>query len=71
MHLAGAKMLPWHGIAMDERRMQPLPGVLRVFPGNYTGFQKRLFRLLKRLGVLKRAEGAVAAAVHSTEGGER
>jgi len=53
VHLAGAKTLLWHGIAMDERKMQVLPRVLRTYPGNYTRFQTRLFRFLKGLGVLK------------------
>ena len=53
VHLAGAKTMPWHGIAMDERRMQPLPRFLRTNPGHYARFQKRLFRFLKWLGVLK------------------
>ena len=53
VHLAGAKTLLWHDVALDERKMQALPGVLRTYPGNYTPFQQRLFRFLKRIGALK------------------
>jgi len=55
VHLAGAKRIPWHGVAMDERRHQALPRVLRTFPGNYGPLEKRLLSALKRLGVLRRA----------------
>lgn len=55
VHLAGAKTLPWHGqCVIDERRMQVLPALLRTFPGNYSKFQKPLFRWLLSIGRLRR-----------------
>jgi hypothetical protein len=53
VHLAGAKRLPWHEISIDERDMQVLPRILRCYPDNYTGFQRMLFRLLKKCRWLK------------------
>lgn len=54
VHLAGMKKLPWHDCAIDERRMQVLPRLLQTFPGDWTRFQKRFFRWLLRLGLLRR-----------------
>lgn len=53
VHLAGAKRMPWHGMSMTEREIQVLPRFLQSFPDNYTGLQKMLFWLLKRLGLLR------------------
>jgi hypothetical protein len=43
--LSGACALPWHGIDLKESDVQPLPGFLRKYPGNYTSFQKIAFRV--------------------------
>lgn len=53
VHLAGAQKLPWHGVSIEARRMQALPGVLRRYPADYTGFQSALFRVLKTLERLR------------------
>jgi hypothetical protein len=52
VHLAGAKYNPFHGISMDERKMQILPGVLRSQNDHYTRLHKLLFRLLKTLRLI-------------------
>jgi hypothetical protein len=49
IHLAGAQLLPWHQLRLEERRLQVLPRYLRSFPGNYSKFQQRLFSLLTKL----------------------
>ena len=43
--LTGARKLPWHGVDLEESRVQPLPRVLRRYPGNYTVLHKILFEL--------------------------
>lgn len=62
IHLAGSKALPWHGVAMDERKLQVLPKVLQTFPDDYSPLQNWLFsffrpqpmkRLLARLAGAK------------------
>jgi hypothetical protein len=52
VHLAGAKYNPFHGISIDERKMQILPRVLRSQNDKYTRLHKILFRLLKTLRLL-------------------
>lgn len=52
VHLSGAKRNPFHGISIDERKVQILPRILRTQTDYYTRFQKILFRLLKALGLL-------------------
>jgi hypothetical protein len=49
IHLAGAKVLPWHGLSIEERRLQVLPRLLRSFPENYTALQRGAFKVLKKL----------------------
>lgn len=39
--LSGNKRLPWHGLQMEETRMQRLPKFLRKYKKNYTRFEKR------------------------------
>ena len=39
--------MPWHGLAIDERRLQILPRFLRAYPGNYSRWQRGLFRIVK------------------------
>jgi len=36
---------PWHRMSIKESRIQPVPRVLRQYPGCYNGFQKVLFKL--------------------------
>ncbi len=51
--LHGRKKLPWHGIEIDESKIQPLPIFLRKFPANYTIFEKTalaIYVLLTRPG---------------------
>ena len=43
--LHGSCKLPWHDIEMKESKFQPLPYILRKFPGNYNLFQKIIFGL--------------------------
>ena len=41
--LRGHCRLPWHGIALKESELQPLPRLFRTFPANYTTLQQKLF----------------------------
>lgn len=43
--LRGGCKLPWHGIALNESRVQHLPRFFRTYPGNFTKAQKMAFRL--------------------------
>lgn len=43
--LRGACKLPWHTIELRESNIQPLPGFIRRYPGNYTRFQKKAFAM--------------------------
>jgi hypothetical protein len=52
VHLAGSKRMLWHRLRVDDRKLQILPRVLRSYPGNYSIFQKLLFRVLKKLKLL-------------------
>jgi hypothetical protein len=47
-------MLPWHGLPIDARRMQVLPGVLRRYPGHYSLLQRVLAR---GLGLFRKLPG--------------
>jgi hypothetical protein len=47
IHLKGAKSLPWHGIPLHESSIKGLPGLLRVYPHNYSPLQRACFRLFK------------------------
>jgi len=42
--LSGKKSLPWHGLQMEETRIQRLPKFLRKYKKNYTRFEKRSLR---------------------------
>ncbi len=46
IHLAGRRMLPWHGLPLTERGLQRLPWFLRKYPGHYSRAEHRLFALL-------------------------
>jgi hypothetical protein len=54
VHLAGQRKLPWHGVVIEERKVQALPRPLRRFPDRYTPVHVALFRVLKRLGFIRR-----------------
>lgn len=41
--LAGGRRLPWHEIELSASRFQPLPRLLRKYPGNYTFVEKLLW----------------------------
>src|SRR5207248_6442448 len=41
--LRGFRRLVWHRVGLNERKMQPLPSVLRAYPDNYSWWQRRLF----------------------------
>jgi hypothetical protein len=43
--LRGSCRLPWHGIALNESKVQHLPRLLRKYPGNYTKLRRILFAL--------------------------
>ncbi|MFA5114058.1 MAG: FkbM family methyltransferase [Candidatus Margulisiibacteriota bacterium] len=51
--IRGARKLPWHGVLLDERRFQPLPGFLRKYPERYGWLEKLLFSFLRRLGRIR------------------
>lgn len=40
--LQGLKKLPWHGLELNESKMQLLPGFLRKYPCNYNNVEKTL-----------------------------
>jgi len=43
--LHGSKKLPWHGIELNESKIQPLPSFLRKYPGNYSKVEKAFFAI--------------------------
>ena len=45
MFLHGHKRLPWHGLLINESRIQRLPKFLRKYPGNYNLIEKVAFGL--------------------------
>ena len=46
--LAGSKILPWHGISLDQSKFQILPRRLRKYPHSYSKIQRVLVGLLTR-----------------------
>lgn len=51
--LRGGCRLLWHGIDLNEARVQQLPGFLQKYPHNYTFVQRlgfKVFRLLRKIG---------------------
>ena len=49
IHISGSKTLPWHGVRMDDSKLQVLPWWFRSYPpGTYSRVQARLFRMYKR-----------------------
>jgi hypothetical protein len=47
IHFRGLKLLPWHGIPLDESSIKGIPELLQVYPYNYTLLQRLWFRLFK------------------------
>jgi hypothetical protein len=45
--LRGGMGLPWHGMRLRESKFQLLPKFLRIFPSNYSPWQRVLFRIYK------------------------
>jgi len=45
LFLAGHKKLPWHGLELQQGRMQPLPRFLRKYPPNYNKLQVLAFEI--------------------------
>lgn len=43
--IRGNKRLPWHGLQLEETRMQRLPKFLRKYKKNYSRFEKRALRM--------------------------
>jgi hypothetical protein len=48
MFLHGNRGLVWHGIPIEESRIQVIPKFLRKYPGNYTPLELRLLALYRR-----------------------
>lgn len=57
LFLSGNKRLPWHGLQMEETRMQRLPKFLRKYKKNYSRFEKRALRIF--IGLDKIAFGVL------------
>lgn len=51
--IRGARKLPWHGVLLDERCFQALPGFLRKYPERYGWLEKLLFSLLRWVGRIR------------------
>jgi hypothetical protein len=47
MFLHGSKKLPWHGIEINESKIQQLPKFLQKYPRNYTKIEKLFFVIHK------------------------
>jgi hypothetical protein len=47
--LRGNSYMPWHGLKINESRIQLLPNWLRTYPENYAQWQKILMRIYRRL----------------------
>lgn len=47
LFLRGACKMPWHGMALKESKMQPLPSYIRRYPGNYSRFKKFVFTIFR------------------------
>jgi len=47
--LHGYKKLPWHGIALKEDRIQPLPRFLRKYPCNYNRIERLAYLVYESL----------------------
>lgn len=52
MKLSGSRALPWHGVYMNERKLQTIPRLIRNFVSNYNPVQRLILSVLKRVGWL-------------------
>lgn len=52
MQLSGARTLPWHGVYMNEKKLQTIPRFIRKFVSNYNPAQRLILSVLKRVGWL-------------------
>lgn len=52
MQLSGSCVLPWHGVYINEKRLQTIPRVIRNFVSNYNPAQRLVLSVLKRIGWL-------------------
>jgi hypothetical protein len=46
--LRGNLKLPWHGVRLQESKIQHLPGMLRKYPGNYGKIRKTLLTTYRK-----------------------
>ena len=53
MQLSGARTVPWHGVYMDENKLQTIPRCIRNCVSNYNPAQRLILSVLKRIGWLK------------------
>jgi hypothetical protein len=44
----GNRRLIWHDVAIDRRRLQLLPKLLRKYPGVYSALERRLINIYRR-----------------------
>lgn len=51
--LSGSRALPWHGVYMNEGKMQVIPSLIRKFVSNYNPLQRFILSALKRIGWLQ------------------
>lgn len=52
-NVPGSITLPWHGLKLKEGDIQVLPELLQKFPDQYTRTQKILYRLKRRLAMMR------------------
>jgi len=58
MALSGSRALPWHGVYMNENKLQTIPRVIRNFVSNYNPVQRLILSVLKRIGWLHSIKNA-------------
>jgi hypothetical protein len=51
--LEGSRQLPWHLLPISPSALQPLPGFLRKYPGDYNRLEFRAYRMLVKYARLK------------------
>ena len=49
IHIQGFNRLPWHGVQLQESKLQHLPKFLRTHPCNYSRLQTSAITLRRRL----------------------
>lgn len=47
--LRGRRKLPWHGLVLNEARLQIVPAVFRHYPATFGRIRRRMFRLYRKL----------------------